>query len=306
MLRGTMLFLAGRPALKRLFGGSLTQPLVRRFVAGEQIDTAIAAVQELNERGASATLDYLGESVHHAAAAAEAARQYIALLHAITRLQANANVSLKLTQMGLDVDPDMCRRHVERIVAQAAEFKNFVRIDMEGSRYTQTTLDLFRDVYSRLPNVGVVIQAYLYRSEADIRMLNEIGARVRLCKGAYDEPAEVAFPKKDDTDQNFIQLMRLLLSEGHYPAIATHDERMIAATREYAVHHGIAPDRFEFQMLYGVRRDLQRQIVRDGYRLRVYVPYGDEWYPYLMRRMAERPANLMFIARGVLRDRGEN
>jgi proline dehydrogenase len=225
-------------------------------------------------------------------------------LHAIERSGVAANVSLKLSQMGLDVDADMCRRHVERIVAQAAGFGNFVRIDMESSQYTQATLDLFRRIYERSNNVGVVIQAYLYRSEADIRMLNEIGARVRLCKGAYEEPADVAFPKKEDTDQNFVRLMQMLLSEGHYPGIATHDERMIAATREYANHHGISPNRFEFQMLYGVRRDLQRQIVHDGYRLRVYVPYGDQWYPYLMRRMAERPANLMFILRGVLRERG--
>jgi proline dehydrogenase len=299
-----MLYLADQPTLKRLFGSPLTRPLVQRFVAGEQLDSAIEALRRLNGRGAVATLDFLGEAVHSAEAAGDAARQYIAMLHAIERAGADANVSLKLTQMGLDVDPELCRRHVERIVAQAAEFGNFVRIDMESSHYTQATLDLFRGVYARSPNVGVVIQAYLYRSEADIRMLNELGARVRLCKGAYDEPPEVAFAKKEDTDQNYIRLMQLLLSEGHYPGIATHDEKMIAATREYADHHGIGLDRFEFQMLYGVRRDLQRQIVRDGYRLRVYVPYGDQWYPYLMRRMAERPANLLFVLGGMLRDRG--
>src|SRR5262249_35094709 len=179
----------------------------------------------------------------------------------------------------------------------------FIRIDMEGSDYTQTTLDIFEQLFARHKNVGVVIQAYLYRSEADVRALNAIGARVRLCKGAYNEPASLAFADKADTDANFVKLMPLLLGEGTSPGIATHDERMIEATRACAAHQGIPPDRFEFQMLYGVRRDLQEQLVRDGYRMRVYVPYGGEWYPYLVRRLAERPANLLLFAPGVLRER---
>lgn len=303
MLRGVMLYLADQSALKRLLSGPLTRPLVSRFVAGEQVDAAITAVRQLNTRGMLATLDFLGESVHTLEAASAAALQYIALLHAINRAGVDSNVSLKLTQMGLDVDAALCKRNVERIVAQAQAFNNFVRIDMEASSYTQQSLDLFKEIYARNPNVGIVIQAYLYRSEDDIRMLNQLGARVRLCKGAYNEPADVAFPQKADTDTNFVKLMQLLLSEGHYPGIATHDENMINQTMAYARRHGISAERFEFQMLYGVRRDLQARIIREGYRLRIYVPYGEEWYPYLMRRMAERPANLMFILSGVLRDR---
>ena len=301
MLRGTLLYLSEQPALKRIFGGRLAKPLVTRFVAGETLGEAIEAIKKLNASGMSATLDYLGESVHSAPLAAAAATQYVAILHAIERGQVQSNASLKLTQMGLDVDRDMCVRNVERIVAQAEQFGNFIRIDMEGSNHTQLTLDVHRELFARHRNVGVVIQAYLYRSEADIRELNRLGARVRLCKGAYNEPASVAFPDKADVDKNFVKLMQMLLSEGAYSGIATHDERMIEATRDYAAKHGISPDRFEFQMLYGIRRDLQEQLVRDGFRMRVYVPYGEEWYPYMMRRMAERPANLLFVLKGTLR-----
>jgi proline dehydrogenase len=303
MLRGTLLYLSEQPALKRMFGGPLARPLVRRFVAGETLAEAIENVQKLNAAGMTATLDYLGESVTSAAEAGVAATQYIAILHAIERAGARCNASLKLTQMGLAVDRALCKRNVERIVEQAAQFDNFIRIDMEGSDYTQITLDIFKAIFAARKNVGVVIQAYLYRSEADTRELNAIGARVRLCKGAYSEPATVAFPDKADTDENYVKLMQLLLSEGNYPGIATHDERMIEATRAYASRQGIASDRFEFQMLYGIRRDLQEQLVRDGFRLRVYVPYGEEWYPYMVRRMAERPANLLFVLGGVLRER---
>jgi proline dehydrogenase len=303
MLRGTLLYLSEQPSLKRLFGGPLARPLVRRFVAGESLSEAIQHVQKLNADGMSATLDYLGESVSNAEEAGFAATQYIAILHAIERAGAQCNASLKLTQMGLDVSRALCRRNVERIVAQAAQFNNFIRIDMEGSDHTQTTLDIFKSIFASYKNVGAVIQAYLYRSAADIHELNALGARVRLCKGAYNEPATVAFPDKAETDANFIKLMQLLLSEGNNPAIATHDEKIIEATREYAAKQGIAPERFEFQMLYGIRRDLQERIVRDGYRLRIYVPYGEEWYPYMMRRMAERPSNLLFVLGGVLRER---
>jgi proline dehydrogenase len=303
MLRDSLLYLSDQPVLKRLFGGPLARPLVRRFVAGDSLSDAMAAVQHLNDAGMTATLDYLGESVSSAEEAGQAALQYVAILHAIERQGARANASLKLTQMGLDVDRAVCVRNVERIVAQAGQFGNFIRIDMEGSEYTQATLDVFKELFAIHKNVGVVIQSYLYRSEADVRELNALGARVRLCKGAYNEPASVAFPNKADTDANYLKLMRMLLSEGTYPAIATHDERMIDGTREFAAREGIALDRFEFQMLYGIRRDLQEQLVRDGYRMRIYVPYGGEWYPYLVRRLAERPANMLFILRGVLRER---
>lgn len=301
MLRGTLLYFSEQPALKRIFGGPLVQPLVKRFVAGVRLSEAIEAVRKLNAAGMTATLDYLGESVSNAAEAGSAALQYVAILHAIERAQVNSNASLKLTQMGLDVDRALCARNVERVVAQAAQFNNFVRIDMESSEYTQTTLDIHRELFAKHQNVGVVIQSYLYRSEDDIRALNKLGARVRLCKGAYHEPASVAFPDKADVDRNYVKLMQMLLSEGTYPGIATHDERMIEATRNYAAQNGIASDRFEFQMLYGIRRDLQEQLVRDGYRMRIYVPYGEEWYPYMMRRLAERPANIMFVLRGALR-----
>jgi proline dehydrogenase len=301
MLRGTLLYLSEQSALKRVFGGPLAKPLVSRFVAGETLSEAIDAARKLNAAGMTATLDYLGESVSTAAEAGVAAMQYVAILHGIERAGVQCNASLKLTQMGLDVDRALCARNVERIVAQAGQFGNFIRIDMEGSDYTQVTLDIFKDLFARHNNVGVVIQSYLYRSEADIGELNELGARVRLCKGAYNEPANVAFPDKADVDKNYVALMQMLLSEGNYPGIATHDEKMIAATRDYAARHGIGPERFEFQMLYGIRRDLQEQIVRDGYRLRIYVPYGEEWYPYMMRRMAERPANILFVLRGATR-----
>jgi len=303
MLRGTLLYLSEQPALKRVLSGRLARPLVRRFIAGETLTEAIENVQKLNAANMTATLDYLGESVSTTAEAGAAATQYIAVLHGIERASARCNASLKLTQMGLDVDRAVCQRNVERIVAQAAQFDNFIRIDMEGSDYTQITLDIFKEVFAALPNVGVVIQAYLYRSEADIRELNALGARVRLCKGAYNEPAAVAFPAKADTDANYVKLMQMLLSAGNYPAIATHDEHMIEATRAYATKQGIAADRFEFQMLYGIRRDLQENLVRDGFRVRVYVPYGEEWYPYMVRRMAERPSNLLFVVGGVLRER---
>jgi proline dehydrogenase len=303
MLRGTLLYLSEQSLAKRVFGGPLAKPLVSRFVAGVRLSEAIEHVQRLNAAGMTATLDYLGESVRNADAAAAAAMQYVAILHAIDRAGVQCNASLKLTQMGLDVDRALCVRNLERIIAQADQLHNFIRIDMEGSAYTQPTLEIFHELFARHNNVGVVIQAYLYRSENDVRELNAIGARVRLCKGAYNEPAGVAFAEKADTDKNFIKLMQLLLSEGNYPGIATHDEQMIIATREYAAKHGIAPERFEFQMLYGIRRDLQEQIVRDGYRLRIYVPYGEEWYPYMMRRLAERPANLLFVLGGVLRER---
>jgi len=303
MLRGSLLYLSEQSALKRIFSGPLARPLVRRFVAGELLGDALAAVRRLNDAGLTATLDYLGESVGSAKEAGQATLQYVAILHAIERQGARANASLKLTQMGLDVDRALAVRNLERVVAQAAQFGNFIRIDMEGSDYTQVTLDIFKQLFARHKNVGVVIQAYLYRSEADVRELNELGARVRLCKGAYSEPPSVAFPDKADTDANFVKLMQQLLSAGTYPGIATHDERMIDATREFAAREGIPPDRFEFQMLYGVRRDLQDQLVRDGYGMRVYVPYGSEWYPYMVRRLAERPSNLLFVLRGVLRER---
>ena len=303
MLRGTLLFLSEQPTLKQILSGPLLRPLVHRFVAGVTLAEATETARAINADGMTVAFDYLGEAVTTPQEAGAAAAQYVAILHAVERGGLRAYASLKPTQMGLDVSYDLCRRNLEWIVAQAAQFGTFVRLDMESSAYTDATLQLVTDLHQRHSNVGVVIQAYLFRSEADVRELNARGIPVRLCKGAYNEPPTVAFPQKADTDANYIRLMQILLDEGHYPAIATHDERMIAATREYAAQQGIAPDRFEFQMLYGIRRDLQHQLVRDGYRVRVYTPYGEEWYPYLMRRLAERPANVLFILKGVLKDR---
>lgn len=301
MLRGTLLYLSEQPTLKSIVGGPLTRPLVRRFVAGETLQEAVETARQINAQGMTVALDYLGEAVHTTQEASAAALQYIAMLQLIERHGLRAYASLKPTQMGLDVDSALCRRNIERIVAQAAQAGIFVRLDMESSDYTDATLELVQAIHEHHDNVGVVIQAYLFRSEDDIRTLNQRGIGVRLCKGAYNEPPTVAFANKADTDANFIKLMKMLLLDGTNPGVATHDERMIEATCNFAAHQGVGKDHFEFQMLYGIRRDLQDQLTRDGYRMRVYLPYGSEWYPYLMRRMAERPANLLFVVKGALR-----
>jgi proline dehydrogenase len=268
-----------------------------RFVAGETLDHAVRAIRALNQQGIMATVDHLGENVTDSRAAVAAADVYLEILDRIHAERLNSNVSLKLTQMGLDIDEELCYRNVARICEHAKELNNFVRIDMESSAYTERTLNIFRRLWHEAGyrNVGVVLQAYLYRTENDVREMNRIGARVRLCKGAYNEPPTVAFPRKADVDANFARLTRLLLTEGNYPAIATHDERLINYTKRFAAAKGIAASRFEFQMLYGIRRELQLELVRQGYNMRVYVPYGTEWYPYFMRRLAERPANVVFV-----------
>jgi proline dehydrogenase len=273
--------------------------MARRFVAGETIDDGIAAARRLVEAGFSVSLDYLGESVGSRAEARAAADTYIRLLERIgsdAQLRARVNVSLKLTQMGQDIDEDFLRSNIERVLDRARRTDTFVRFDMESSDYTQRTLDFFHTVWDEgYRNIGVVLQSYMRRSQAAVEAMNALGARVRLCKGAYREPESVAYQEKRDVDANFVRLMKLLLSHGNYPGIATHDEAMIRATREHAERESIPSSAFEFQMLYGVRRDLQTQLRRAGYNLRVYVPFGEAWYPYLMRRLAERPANLFFI-----------
>ncbi len=279
----------------------LAQRLSTRFVAGETLKDALAVSSKLNSEGIAVTLDHLGESVTSLDEAAEATDVYLKTEMAIFDSHIEGNVSLKLTQFGLDLSPQACHDNVEKLVKRAVETKSFVRIDMESSEYTQQTLDMVTDLHTRHGAVGTVIQAYLRRSSADIEMLNARGIRVRLCKGAYLEPASVAFPKKEDVDRNYVELMKLLLDKGAYPAIATHDEKMIEATKAYAAEHKIARDAFEFQMLYGIRRDLQRKLVAEGYRLRIYIPFGKAWYPYYMRRLAERPANVFFILRNLFR-----
>jgi proline dehydrogenase len=278
--------------------------LSSRFVAGMEIEDGLRAAEARNKEGMSVTLDSLGESVTSEQEAQLAADVYHRLLDALAERKLNANVSLKLTQMGLTLSPELAEKITEDVVKHAASLGSFVRINMEDSSLTQVTLDIVRRLHAR-PDlrsaVGAVIQAYLFRSQSDVEQLIAEGIRIRLCKGAYDEPASVAFPKKTDVDANFIRLCCTLIESPFYHGLATHDESMVTMAKSYAKQHGIDPSRFEFQMLHGVRRDLQRQLVRDGYNVRVYVPFGHEWYPYYMRRLAERPANVLFIAKNYFR-----
>jgi len=278
--------------------------LSSRFVAGLEIEDALRIAERLNQQGFLVTLDSLGESVSSEEEAQRAAAIYHQLLDAILSRNINANISVKLTQMGLELDPDLAMKIAAGLTEHASATGSFVRIDMEGSALTQVTLDLVRHLHAREEyrgTIGIVIQAYLYRSEADIRQLIQDGIRVRLCKGAYQESSSVAFPKKQDTDTNYVRLAALLLESPIYHGLATHDEAMIEAAKTFARNNGINPGHFEFQMLYGVRRDLQRRLLREGYNVRVYVPFGREWYPYFMRRLAERPANVLFLARNFFR-----
>jgi proline dehydrogenase len=280
------------------------QRLSRRFVAGTTIEDALAVTRAINRLGLSVSVDNLGENVTNADEARHSAQLYHQMLDQMSAQKLNANVSLKLTHMGLDVDENMAYGIASQLVQHAARINNFVRVDMEGSPYTQRTLDFVRKLHAEPENagkVGAVIQAYLFRSQKDIEQLLADGIRVRLCKGAYQEPPEIAFEKKEDTDANYIKLMKMLLKSGIYHGVATHDENMIRATIEFAKKEKIPASAFEFQMLYGIRRDLQQKLVKDGWACRVYVPFGTEWYPYLMRRLAERPANALFILRNLFR-----
>lgn len=272
-----------------------------RFVAGETVEDVLRAAQAVQQAGFSASLDYLGEHVTNDAEAGAARQVYLRLLEEIQARRLNANVSVKLTQLGLDLSAERCREHLTVVVERAAAYGNFVRVDMEGAAYTERTLETVRAVHRNLENVGAVMQSYLYRSERDTEQLLAEGVRIRLVKGAYDEPPEVAYPRKSDVDANYLGLMRRLLSSGLYHAIATHDPRILRATVEYARAQQIPPERFEFQMLYGIRRDLQARLLRDGFRVRIYIPFGGQWYPYLTRRLAERPANLLFFLRNLFR-----
>ncbi len=335
MLRRSLLFLSEREALKNLlFKMPAAREVAGRFVAGESLADALRAARELNEAGFRVTLDYLGESVRERAAAEQATRAYEQSLEEIADSGVESTISLKLTQLGLDIDEDLCAANVERIVSRAAALDNFVRIDMEDSAHTAVTLRIFHRAFEAHRNVGVVLQSYLHRTEADAEQLIRLGAPVRLCKGAYSEPPEVAYQRKLDIDASFVHLMKRLLDgvaavyapagqaaggvarqparAGNPPtdgdaepsrvprvAIASHDHKMIEATREYARARDISPRAFEFQMLYGVRRDYQTLLAEAGYQVRVYVPYGTQWYAYFMRRMAERPANLWFVVRAI-------
>lgn len=305
MLRASLLWLSEQPRIFRFFrSNGFARRFASRFVAGETVDTALAALRDLNAARISASLDLLGESVANAAEARAARDIYVQLLDRIHAAGADANVSVKLTQMGLDIDAASCIDNMRAILARAKQYGSFVRIDMEQSSYTAKTLQLFADVcYPEFANaVGVVLQSYLRRTAADVDAMIALGARVRLCKGAYQEPEDVAFPEKRDVDANYVTCMERLLERGNYPGIATHDVRIIDHAKAFAKKKAIPAERFEFQMLYGVRRDLQYRLRREGYNLRVYVPFGTHWYPYLMRRLAERPANIAFVTTNILKE----
>ena len=305
MLRQAFLYLSEQ---QQLFNFVRRNPLAKRFasrfVAGETLDEALAAVEPLNARGITASLDLLGESVSNEREARAARDEYLQILDRIRESRLDANVSVKLTAMGLDIDQELCVGIMQDILARANGYDTFVRIDMESSEYTEVTLKLFEErLYPMYKaNVGVVLQSYLYRTFADVEHMNTLRARVRICKGAYKEPAKVAYPDKKDVDANYIKCMRELMLKGNYPGIATHDPAMISEAKRWAKERGISADRFEFQMLYGIRRDLQESLVKEGYRVRCYVPFGTQWYPYLMRRLAERPANVAFITGTVIRE----
>jgi proline dehydrogenase len=275
--------------------------VTQRFVAGEDIATAVEAIKQLNSKHITATFDHLGESISSEAETLAEVREYEKLIDSIVSNSLDSNVSVKLTQLGLDIDNELCYRNTRAIVEAAHRQQNFVRIDMEDSPKTDATFDIFNRLRGEFENVGIVVQAYLYRTEKDIEDLLKINARIRLCKGAYKEPESVAFPDKADVDKNYIKLMKMLLPSGIYHGIATHDPNMIEATKLFAREAGISADKFEFQMLYGIRRDLQESLVKEGWRVRVYVPYGEFWYPYFMRRLAERPANIWFVMKNMLK-----
>jgi proline dehydrogenase len=302
MLRTILLRLADSKRLARfVVSNSLTRRMSHRFVAGESLDEAIDAARALNTAGRQVSLDYLGESVRSESEAREAGQTAVATFDRIAAEKLDANVSVKLTQFGLDLSAELCEKLMREVVQSAESRGNFVRMDMEGSVYTQRTIDMCKRLRASSSAVGVVLQSYLYRTEQDARELLGIGCRLRLCKGAYSEPAAVAYPEKKDVDANYVKVMQLLLPSGVYCGIATHDPKMIAEAKNFAKKNAIGLDQFEFQMLYGIRTDLQEKLVRSGYRLRVYLPYGQDWFPYFMRRLAERPANIWFLLRNALR-----
>jgi proline dehydrogenase len=302
MLKDTLLYLAQNQQLRDFVThNKATRSVSRRFVAGEQLDEAIQATRVLNQRHIQVALDHLGENVSDEKEARAAAQDYINALEDIKKTGVDANISIKLTALGLDISQELCERNVRSILELAQGYGIFVCIDMEGSDYTERTIDITRRMHQQFEHVGTVIQSYLYRSRKDVEQLIAQGIRMRLVKGAYKEPKTVAIQSKSEVDHNYVQLMMVLLARGNFPAIASHDEAIIEATCKYARDHGISRDAFEFQLLYGIRRDLQEKLVRQGYHVRVYVPYGSQWYPYLMRRLAERPANLMFVMSNALR-----
>jgi proline dehydrogenase len=300
VMRGALLYLSRQPQLRRWVETSpAAHKLTSRFIAGLVLDDAIRVARELEHRNAMATLDYLGENVRTIEEASAARDAYIEALNRIASEGLRSTISMKITSLGLDVSEQVCRENTELLVSKAHESDSTVEFDMEDATYTHRNLALVSSMHDKYQSVRAVIQAYLYRSEGDINGLCDRGVPVRLCKGAYREPESIAWPRKYDVDQNYIKLMRILFDRGTYPAIATHDEAMIREAISYTDKRGIRPEQFEFQMLYGIRRTMQRRVVEKGYRLRLYVPYGTAWYPYFMRRLAERPANVWFLAKSI-------
>lgn len=301
LMREFFLYLSQQGKLRRWMETSpLAKKLTKRFIAGETLDEALAVCSLLASEGISVALDYLGENVRSLGEAHGSLDAYLEALNRIAQRGLDSDVSIKITQFGVDLSEEACLQNVRQLAARAAEIGSRVEIDMESTRYTDRTLDIAAKIAAEYGCVRCVLQAYLHRSEADAAFLNERDIPVRLCKGAYNEPPSVAIPAKPDVDTNYAHLMRILFDRGTFPAIATHDEILIAETLRYTTEKGIAKDQFEFQMLYGIRRDLQRKLVSQGYRLRLYVPYGTAWYPYFMRRLAERPANVLFLAKNLL------
>jgi proline dehydrogenase len=300
--RSALIWLSRQEGLKDFatkFG--FFKKLTTRFVAGESIDEVIPFIRQINSENATASFDHLNESVGSAAEAEREVVEYLNILAKIDEQRIRSNVSIKLTQFGLGLDPELAYQNARRVVVEAERRGNFVRVDMEDSSVTQVTIDIFKRLRAEfgLNTVGIVLQSYLYRTLADAQELVKLPARIRICKGAYNEPPEVAFPEKKDVDANYIKVMQLLLASGTYHGIATHDPKMIDATLEFATREGIGKEKYEFQMLYGIRRDLQHQLARDGFNVRIYVPYGKHWYPYFMRRLAERPANMWFVLKNL-------
>ncbi|HEY1350252.1 MAG TPA: proline dehydrogenase family protein [Ktedonobacteraceae bacterium] len=302
MLKRTLLYMARNETVRRfVMHNRAARGVSRRFVAGEHLEEAIEAVRTLNSQGLCVSLDHLGENVADEQEARTATQDYMEILDRVKATGVDANISIKLTALGLDVSAQLCEENISRILGHAGQFPIFVRIDMEGSAYTRRTVELTLRLHERFEHVGTVIQSCLYHSKKDVEQLVLQGVRVRLVKGAYREPKSLAFQNKSDVDHNYVRLMTLLLQKGNYPALATHDEALINAACRFAHDNGISQSAFEFQMLYGIRRDIQERLVQKGYNVRVYVPYGSQWYPYLVRRMAERPANLMFVLSHALR-----
>lgn len=302
MLKAILLYLSRQKGIQGfMLNFGVTRKVVDRFVSGEKLEDGLNAVKKVNSEGAIATLDHLGEEVSEAGEAIAATEVYLDALDQIKDNGVDTNVSVKPTQVGLKIDKELCEENFAQIIERAKKHDNFVRMDMEGSDCTQNTLEVFKSLRKKYDNVGIVIQSYLYRSDKDVDQVLELGGRIRLCKGAYKEPKEIAFPKKQQVDENFEKLMQKMLLSGIYHGVATHDEKLIEKTKEFAQKNGLPKDSFEFQLLYGIRTELARKLVREAYNVRIYIPFGREWYPYFMRRLAERPANLFFFLKNFLR-----